>query len=349
MMKCEYTGSRLTANSILTEQSPSTSHKNLLIGAITNYIWDDVAPFFNSYKQAGFENCDCVIYIGSMSEKTQAKIRACGVEVLPVPERFNGTCVNDFRWELYRDYLREHADDYNMVFTADVRDTIFQSDVFKCYEDSGAFLGIALEEDTLSNEINKGWLTARYGRAVYESMKQQRIIFTGTVWGTAQEFLSFTSAMVEHINSQDYPYFRVCDQAAGNWLIYHEKMFSNILRPSTNYDGAVMTVCHEVKLSPDGMILNTTGKAAAVVHQYDRNTQLLHSVVKRYCAGYACFRKAEAETLSGLLGACFAIREPSTQKRPCTFSDRSRQAQVVKFTLPMQTGEGVCFRNTMPA
>ena len=29
--------------------------KNLLIGSITNYCWDDVAPFFNSYRQAGFD------------------------------------------------------------------------------------------------------------------------------------------------------------------------------------------------------------------------------------------------------------------------------------------------------
>ena len=95
-----YTGHTAQADSILTEPNHSVSRKNLLIGAITNYTWDNVAPFFNSYKQAGFENCDCVIFAGNMSEQSMNRIRQCGVTVLPISERFNGACVNDFRWEL---------------------------------------------------------------------------------------------------------------------------------------------------------------------------------------------------------------------------------------------------------
>lgn len=75
--------------------------KNLLIGAITNYLWDDVAPFFDSFMQAGFEDCDCVMFTGNMSEQTLEKIRACGVTVLPIPEEYLKGAVVLYRFKLY--------------------------------------------------------------------------------------------------------------------------------------------------------------------------------------------------------------------------------------------------------
>ena len=101
--------------------------RNLLIGAITNYGWGEVAPFFNSYMQAGFENCDCVMFTGNMTDETNDRIRSCGVDVRPIPERFSGGCVNDFRWELYKDYLKPRVNEYGIVFTADVRIQYFSA------------------------------------------------------------------------------------------------------------------------------------------------------------------------------------------------------------------------------
>lgn len=264
--------------------------RNLLIGAITNYGWGEVAPFFNSYMQAGFENCDCVMFTGNMTDETNDRIRRCGVDVRPIPERFSGGCVNDFRWELYKDYLKPRVNEYGIVFTDDVRDTIFQRDVFSCCGGKEAFLGVALEEEYLTEKINKDWLVKRYGDDIYSRFKNERIICTGTVWGTPREFLCFASAMSEHINSTQYPYFRVCDQATGNWLIYHEKLFSeDIIVKSDNYDGYVMTIGfippENIKINSSGLILNGKGEIVPVVHQHDRNPATVKSVLKRYSYG----------------------------------------------------------------
>ncbi|MBQ3402140.1 MAG: hypothetical protein IJG65_02035 [Synergistaceae bacterium] len=260
--------------------------RNLIIGAVTNYGWNEVAPFFNSYARAGFGNCDCVMFVDGMTPKATDKMKATGIELIPIPERLKAGCVNDFRWELYTGYLKGHISDYDFVFTSDVRDAVFQDDVFNYCGDK-PFLGIALEDGYLTENCNQNWLMTRYGAEVYGSMKNERIICTGTVWGTASEFLKFSSAMSGHINSNDYPYFRVCDQASGNWLIYHEKIFSDdFLVKSENSDGYVLTVGltpgSSIHLDAEGNVLNGKGEIAAVIHQYDRKPEIIEAVLKKY-------------------------------------------------------------------
>jgi len=72
-------------------------------------------------------------------------------------------------------------DKYNLVFAADIRDTFFQQDVFKLYNSSKPFLGVALEETTIDNEINREWIVNAFGEEIYKSMINERIICGGTV------------------------------------------------------------------------------------------------------------------------------------------------------------------------
>ena len=268
---------------------------NLLIGAITNYTWQDIAPFFNSYVQAGFTNCECVMFTYNMTDETLAKLKSCGVNTLPIPERLIGGCINDYRWELYRDYLQEHTGDYNIVFAADIRDVIFQQDVFKYYEGRVAFLGAGYEDSDLTADTNKQWLIDRYGYEVWESIKDNRIICGGTIWGTTREFLAFSSAVTEQVHSKDYPYFRICDQCIANWLIYHEKMFANNLVPSGNPDGPVITLGltkpKDIRIDSQGIIRNTNGEIAAVVHMYDRHRKTARVALSKYGEGMSFWRK----------------------------------------------------------
>ena len=221
-----------------------------------------------------------------MSEQTLDKLRACGVKTLQIPERFSGGCVNDYRWELYRDYLCEHVDDYSMIFTSDVRDVIFQQDVFKFYDGTTPFLAAGYEDGNLSSDTNKKWLIDRYGLETWQSMKDYRIICSGTIWGTAQEFIDFASVMADNINSGQFPYSRVCDQAVANWMIYHEKMFSDIFTASGNPDGKVITIGltrpADIRVDSDGTIRNTNEEIAAVVHMYDRHRKTARAVFSKY-------------------------------------------------------------------
>ena len=129
--------------------------KNLIIGYIFNYSWSKVRNYFISLAKVGFKNCDIVMFVKGMSEDTREKIKSFGVIIYPIPDNpffdINPIC---YRWEVYANFLKENKDKYNMVFTCDIRDSIFQKDVFQFYNYDKPFLGVILEDLFLTNYFN---------------------------------------------------------------------------------------------------------------------------------------------------------------------------------------------------
>ena len=76
------------------------------------------------------------------------------------------------------------------------------------------------------------------------------------------------------------------EQAVGNFIIYHDKMFDDCLIKSNNTDGYIMTLgltkCKNISLNLNFEILNGKGEVAAVVHQYDRHDALKKIVESKY-------------------------------------------------------------------
>lgn len=281
--------------------------KNLLIGAVTNYVWDDIAPFFNSYMQAGFENCECVMFTGNMSEATLDKMRSCGVDVRPIPEELLSGRIINTRWKIYADFLKNNPDKYSMVLTADIRDVFFQRDLFKLCDDSKPFLGIALEDKLIGEcPINTEWVINAYGNDIYQELKNEKIICVGTVWGTADEFMKYYQVMAEILNSEWAAQPHIIEQAIGNYIIYHDKMFADILSSSANDDGCVMTIgstdSKALHTDSSGNVLNGKGQIAAVVHQYDRQPAILDIVVKKYTSGMSAFSRTKLKHTCDSLG-----------------------------------------------
>ena len=68
--------------------------------------------------------------------------------------------IHSLRFKLYEEYILKNIDKYNMIFTADTRDVIFQKDIFKFYENyPNSFLGIFYEEGKIINDwLNKKWI-----------------------------------------------------------------------------------------------------------------------------------------------------------------------------------------------
>ena len=262
--------------------------KNLLIGAIVNLNWETVAPFFKSFEQARFENCECVMFVGKMSQITINKIKSCGVKVLPIPNYFISLNIriNNYRWKIYEDFLNDNKNKYNLVFTADVRDTFFQTDIFKKYENLKPFLGIAIENNILTQIINKNWLIDIYGLELYETIKNKKIICSGTVWGTYDIFREFSRIMWEKIASKWSKLLKVIDQAVMNYLIYHEKLFNDCLIKSEAKDGPVMTMYFlndkDIILDLDDNVINNKSEKISIIHQYDRKPYIARKIRNKY-------------------------------------------------------------------
>ena len=289
--------------------------KNLVIGAITNCVWKDVEPFFNSFKQANFENTDCVMFVHNMTSRTLNKIRECGVKIFSIPDELKNIRVINSRWKLYSDFLTEHNSEYSQIFTADIRDVIFQRDIFKCYDSDKSFLCIGIEDGILTEECNKNWLINAYGENVYNEIKHNKIFCVGTLLGSIDNFCSFSKLITDEINSFDSKFLKkhIVEQAAGNIIVYHKKMFHDVLKTSTNYDGYIMTIGltnpENIKLDANGNIFNEVGEIAAVVHQYDRKKLIVAMVKAKYCAEknfysnliYRCEKKFNVLRRDGIL------------------------------------------------
>ena len=261
--------------------------KNLIIGVIKNYNWKVVAPFFRSYQNVGFENCDCVMYVTNMSEETIEKLKSYGVIVLQIPEKFLNLSLINYRWKLYEDYLNENDGKYKLVLTADLRDSIFQKDLFKLYGNHKPFLGISKEDLYLSETMNREWLETAYGVDIAKSLRNKRIFCIGTLWGTEDKFKEASDMLWKKLGSEWSTKLKVIEQGVFNYLIYVEHFLNDYLVISDNVSGPVMTIgpTHNKYLSfdSDDNILNEKGEIAAVVHQYDRKPYVTRKIINKYC------------------------------------------------------------------
>lgn len=266
----------------------NTLKKNLLIGVLANYKWDVVEPFFESFKRAGFENCDFILFVNNIQLEAKKKIQSFGVIIYEVPNTYKNYNVINYRWKIYEVFLKENNDKYNLVFTTDLRDSIFQKDVFKYYDNKQSFLGVALEDGIIFDRpINKRWIINAYGKDVLNKIGNERIICVGTVWGTLDKFLEFSTIMWEKLSSEWSLKFNVIEQGVANFLIYYAKMFNECLIKSDNQNGKIMTIGiskrENINLDSENNIINGKGEIAAVIHQYDRKIDIVEKIKKKFC------------------------------------------------------------------
>jgi len=268
-------------------ENSSFAKKNLIIGAVKNYNWQNVAPFFRSYQSAGFENCDCVIYVTDIPEETIEKIKSCGVIVYPIPEKYLNLPLSNYKWKLYEDYLNENDGKYKLVLTADLRDSIFQKDLFKLYENHKPFLGISKEDHYISKDMYNGWLETAHLVDVDKNLRNKRILSVGTLWGTADKFKEASDMLWKKLGSDSSTKLKKIDQIVFNYLIYVEHFLSDYLVVSDNASGPVMaigsTYYKYITFDSYDNILNEKGEIAAVVHQYETKPYVTRKIVNKYC------------------------------------------------------------------
>ena len=188
---------------------------------------------------------------------------------------------------MYLGFLNENIDKYNLVLHVDIRDSIFQKNFFQIYDIKKPFLGVALEESIFLNEtINKGWFIYAFGEDEYKKVENERIICSGTIWGTADKFLQLLIEIWEKVKNGVFN-MNWHDQAAFNYIIYNEKIFDDCLLKTENKDGNVLTLAivknKNISLDSEDNILNYKGEIVALVHQYDRIKYIKKKVKKKFC------------------------------------------------------------------
>ena len=104
--------------------------RNLIMGAIKDYGWYEIEPFFVSLKKnAG--NVDCVIFYDDISKWTMEQLTKISYEdtdtektisFIEIPDSLKNKSIIDIRWSLYVNFLEEHKDEYEQILVTDIRD-----------------------------------------------------------------------------------------------------------------------------------------------------------------------------------------------------------------------------------
>ena len=263
------------------KKSNQKNNKNLIFGIIYKYSWSEIRNYFISLAKAGFKNVDIVMFVKEISQDTIEKIRSFGVIIYPIVD-------NPFliykcqRFELYANYLKENKDKYNIVLHTDVRDTIFQNDVFQFYDSDKSFFEASEEDILLKDGINKLWMLQICNRSMFNDyFANQRAICSGLIIGTPDKFIEFSNSIIKLANGTKFG-----EQRYLNYLIYYEKFFSDSIiiknNSNTHLMNIAMTKRRRIILDKDNNILNFNGEVASVIHQYDRHWDLVFKMNKKF-------------------------------------------------------------------
>ena len=269
-------------NQTFHSDNSSENKKNIILGIIEKYSLNTILPFFKSYIYSEFKNCDLVIFVRNVSTKIINYLKSIGVIVYEVPSEYKRISTINVRWKMYINYLNENKNKYNLVFSADVRDTYFQKDVFENYKNHEPFLGVAIEDDTLNEKYDKKWIIDYVGVEKHKIIQHERIICVGTLWGTYDKFLEFSIMFWDRLISNP----NAIEQGIANYMFYYEKIFKDCILKSDNF-GPVMTIGvtkrHNLILDSQDNILNFEGEIASVIHQYDRKPDIVEKVLRKFC------------------------------------------------------------------
>ena len=240
-----------------------------------------VLPFFNSLIEANIKNCDKVMFVRNVSGNLVSYLKRIGVFVYTISDEYKNISAINIRWKMYIDFLNEKKGEYNLIISIDIRDSIFQKDVFSYYENFKPFLGVAVEDGTLNETVNRKRIIDFVGEEKHKVIENERIICVGTIWGTSDKFYEFSRLfwknLMANINSKE--------QGIANYLFYYEKINNDCLIMSDNF-GPIMTIglTHRKNISLDSKdnIINFNGEVAAVVHQYDRKLDISNKIKNKF-------------------------------------------------------------------
>ena len=169
-----------------------------------------------------------------------------------------------------------------MVLHTDVRDTIFQKDVFQYYNNDKPFFVVSEEDAFLNKTLHKNWMLTICNESIFNNyFANRKVICSGLIIGTPDKFIEFNNSFIKMAYEKNYG-----DQRYLNYLIYHDKIFNDCIIIQNNSNSHIMNLANtkrdKIILDKNENILNFNGEIASVIHQYDRFPDIVEKMDKKY-------------------------------------------------------------------
>jgi hypothetical protein len=296
------------------------SSKNLVLTLANDLKPDQLKPFFETFRRSDV-SAKIVVFYNRLIPEALELIKSYGAETIPFsyfsirmrhPQcmlwplwRWLFPHLPSFAWQrllahqvynlfflrglLYLDYLEQHPDKGDWVFLVDVRDVIFQRNLFAKNPEPGLYCFLEGKGRTLAScPGNRRMILNCFGKKVLEELGNFEPSCAGTVLGDRTHILAYLKSMVE--GAMSIHQMRMVpgdDQGLHNGLIRQNRIQDTIL--VDNDLGPIATLgCvleDEIRVSPEGWVLQEDGCPYAVLHQYDRHKGLVgkHALLKSGC------------------------------------------------------------------
>jgi hypothetical protein len=258
------------------------AEKSLIIGAFTNYNYNQLKPWVESIDECGFTG-DKAMVVGNASQETIDELVKRNFIIIKMHDI--KAPIHVARFLSIYDFLKNTWQNYNHVVTTDVKDVYFQTNPITWLELNlkGKKLvagseGMRYKDEPWGNEN----LMQAYGPYVHEQFKNNEIYNVGTIGGVSEYVKDMVFNILFNAINRPIP---ICDQAVYNVLIQTQP-FKDVTRFAVQLDGwacqAGTTVDpskiesfrpHLLEPEPkfeNGVVKTSLGEPFVIVHQYDR-------------------------------------------------------------------------------
>lgn len=287
--------------------------KDIVVGCITNYSFDKIAPWVNSLERSGFDGLKVMICynIGYdvVEELSKRGFTVFGFKRNDEARRLEykpdfNICLERFSHIAYFFNKLENKEQYRYVISTDVKDVIFQTNPSTWLEENIGDKKINVASESLrycDEEWGNHNLYQSFGPLIYERNRDNTIYNAGTIAGEFKHFVDLCDNLFLSCGGApaNVPGGGGPDQAALNVLLNLEpyRSVTNFAPSESGYAAQLGTTADPNKieafrsklLEPEpiidyetGEVKTSTGKLFSIVHQYDRVPKLKEVIEKKF-------------------------------------------------------------------
>jgi len=272
------------------------SKKNLILTILHHYNYPVIEPFIKSLKEVGYKD-DLVIFISDTTSKTTRKIlQKQGVILIEFKSKYpfivgyddvfkdiaTDITINNYRFLFYLKYLVNNPDKYKNVMLTDIRDVVFQKNIFDELEDDKIYYFLEDASEVFrTSQLNHKWCLHANGPEITNQIIDENVSCAGITMGSYKQVINYLLYIQSRLKFRDDLQWGL-DQGLHNAYIYTIPNKSARVVPNTQAMILTLGACKSFKRDSNGGMINDLNESYSVVHQWDRFGELIVHFKRKY-------------------------------------------------------------------
>lgn len=253
------------------------SINNLVIGVALNYDINKIKVFVESFRSHHLNDSVILVFDDNVNQETIRYLNQNSIDYyIWTSHLCNRVNLMNSRFQMYLEILQIIKNKPKNIYLTDVRDVVFQGNLFEGAHIKNDYIYFFLEDDgkiVRDCAINSFWIKYAFGSIIYKNIYKKRISCAGTVLGSYKEILIYLllqrfylkkimsrSLIGSHVNS---------DQGIHNYICYCDNILENKIISYSNDIVATIGYSDTANISISDFFYYKKIKPI-LIHQYDR-------------------------------------------------------------------------------